>query len=67
MNTVAQKNQIARINRLLAHFVSKLYTSRTRGEQHDLGDRHIVDAFWNAVIDAHVDLSRLENDLRAAE
>lgn len=64
MNTTAQKNQIARINRQLAKQYHKLRTSRSWREKSNLGDYYVIDAYRNAVIDHHVDLDFLEKELQ---
>lgn len=65
MNTRAQKNQIARINRQLAKCGEKLCTSSER-QRHNLGDYHIIDIYKNAVMYLNVDPDALETDLRRA-
>lgn len=66
LNTTAQKIQIARINRSLAktNEFRKLRTSRGWREVQNLGTHHIVDVHNNSVIDHHVDLDALEEELK---
>ena len=66
MNTKAQQNQIARINRQLAKQGRKLQTSSSWGQKSNLGDHHVIDIYTNTVIDTYVDLDLLEKELRSA-
>jgi hypothetical protein len=66
MNSNAQKNQIARINRRLSKNYRRVRTSKGWGEKHNLGDHYLLDAYNNTVIDTHVKLDTLEAELRSA-
>jgi len=66
MNTTAQKNQVARMNRQLAKQGRKLKTSRSWGEKSNLGDHYVIDVYTNTVVDWRVDLDLLERELRSA-
>ena len=63
MNTTAQKAQIARINRKLAKNYQRLCTSRSWRMEQNVGHYYVLDTYRNAVIQTHVDLEDLENDL----
>jgi hypothetical protein len=67
MNTVAEKLQIARINRKLAKQRKKLCTSRSYGEKSNLGRFYVLNTWTNFVIYSRItDLDEFENDLPAA-
>lgn len=63
MNTIAQKAQIARINRKLAKRDEKLLTSRGWRELQNLGTYHIVNVYRNEVVNSHINLDDLEAEL----
>jgi hypothetical protein len=67
MNTAAEKLQIARINRKLAKQYEKLRTSRSYGEESNLGRFYVLDISRNCVTYSHItDLDEFEKDLAAA-
>ena len=63
MNTVAQKAQIARINRKLQKNYQKLCTSRSWRMEQNVGQYYVLDTYRNAVIQTHVNLDSLEEEL----
>jgi hypothetical protein len=66
MNSNAQKNQIARINRRLSKNYRRVCTSKSWQEKHNLGDHYLLDAYNNTVIETHVKLDTLEAESRSA-
>jgi hypothetical protein len=56
-------NQIARINRRLAAIEEKVCTSRTEAEVQALGLHYRKNIRLNSLIESHVDIDLLEQDL----
>jgi hypothetical protein len=62
---ISQRALLQRINRKLAKEEKKLLTSRSNAKKQEFGNFYIVDINLNNVIQAHIDLEVLGQDLHA--
>jgi hypothetical protein len=63
VNPWSEKTLYQRINRRLKEEFIALRKPRSEGAKQDLGDYYLIDTFRNAIIETHVDLVALSEEV----